>query len=789
MALCTFILLLFLFFNFCSAMIPLGETLKQHKAFIDVSYTIGTQHYRLNSTFDQPTVADSYLTIQRKLLLVNDDTFETEYSIQPQDQVNTMVKLNHFEVIFDTDLTDNSMMAEGFQAWTHTREMDKTSTLPSIQSAVAWITKFDLQGDYNFFKHSGKRGMIHSTGYTYLRDIKDDTILFLGSLSENNGYSYFKSNFNTHRFSIYKDVQGKTLPSSDTLTFSYFATQHHDQSALWQRYSNRLLPTITTTASQQEPPALTGWTSWYNFYEAVTEKDVIDSISGLMNHGYPVELIQIDDGYETAIGDWLDVDAAKFPNGMKFLADEIKERTNNKAIPGIWLAPFAVGVKSKIIKEHPEWLVYQSDGNPLLAGPNWGGFRALDIYHPEVRAYLQRVFDTVIDDWGYKFLKLDFIFAAAILPRQGKSRGELMWDAITLIEELTNKRALLLGCGVTLPALWGRFDYSRVSSDASPWWDHSILRIANVRERVSTYNALVSTLNRWPMNNAMFGSDPDVFFIRSNNNQLTADERYTLVVINNLLGQMALMSDNVALYSAEEHDLYAKTFPKVRVSMNHMSRIGPDVYRLHYTCNDRSYITVTNISPLPYRFLLSSAATTIPSSQHTLPSTAAGNSFNEDNIYFEYSNPLLKTPSNKKKTASTTTNSAVQWINANDNTPLDIRPHQTRTFMLVTDDFAGSTGHIIPGWEIESIDKRGAHRDLTFIKLRHPRVQKGDIQFYFKDLPAATAAANTEAAEGADKLVPKIFIDDKKINEIHYLTDKVNEQSSLFPRMQLDYSL
>jgi alpha-galactosidase len=385
------------------------------------------------------------------------------------------------------------------------------------------------------------------------------------------------------------------------------------------------------------------------------------------------------------------------------------------------------------------------------------------------------VFDTVIDDWGYKFLKLDFIFAAAILPRQGKTRGELMWDAITLIDELTNKRALLLGCGVTLPAVWGRFDYSRVSSDASPWWDHSILRMANVRERVATYNALVSTLNRWPMNNAVFGSDPDVFFIRSNNNQLTADERYTLVVINNVLGQMALMSDNVDLYSAEEHDLYSKTFPKARVLMDRMDRIGPDVYRLHYTCGGRSYITVTNISPLPYRFIL--------------PTTTTTDTFNDDNIYFEYSNPLLKTSSKKK---SSTTKDSVQWINANQKTPLHIRPHQTRTFMLITDDFAGSTGHIIPGWEIESIDKKGTHHDLTFIKLRHPRTQKTDIQFYFKDQPTTTTAAvpSANANDSAgDKDDPKIFIDDKKINDLQYLTDKVDGQVSLFPRIRLNHSL
>lgn len=371
-----------------------------------------------------------------------------------------------------------------------------------------------------------------------------------------------------------------------------------------------------------------------------------------------------------------------------------------------------------------------------------GGFRALDIYHPEVRDYLKRVFDTVIDDWGYKFLKLDFIFAAAMIPRYGKSRGEIMWDAISLIDELTDKRARLLGCGVTLPSVWGRMDYSRVSSDASPWWDHSILRIGNVRERVATYNALVSTLHRWPMNNVMFGNDPDVFFIRSNNNQLTADERYTLVVINNLLGQMALMSDNVALYSSQEHALYSQTFPKAQVTIERMDSIGSDVYRLHYLCNGRPYVTITNVSPRPFHFRL----------------PTFGND-DSDSVYFEYGNVLLDA-------------STVQWIDAKkDGLPLKIRPHQTRTFMRIVDDFAGSTGHILPGWDIETIDKH--KQDMMLIRLRQPRLSTQETRLFFK------------ATHGDDTKV--IFIDDKKINAIHQVQLKTN--AAPFPLIYLDYPL
>jgi hypothetical protein len=137
----------FFFFYHCVAMIPLSDTLKQHQAFIDVGYSIGPDYHRLHTTFDLLTVADAFISIQRTINANDDDTtwFETEYTIQAQD-ASHMVRLHHFEILFDTDLTDNTMLAEGFQAWSQTREMDKTSSLPAISSPVAWITKFDLQG-------------------------------------------------------------------------------------------------------------------------------------------------------------------------------------------------------------------------------------------------------------------------------------------------------------------------------------------------------------------------------------------------------------------------------------------------------------------------------------------------------------------------------------------------------------------------------------------------------------------------------------------------------------------
>lgn len=53
----------------------------------------------------------------------------------------------------------------------------------------------------------------------------------------------------------------------------------------------------------------------------------------------------------------------------------------------------------------------------------------------------------------------------------GKSRGEIMWDAMQLVRDLTGDDRLLLGCGVPLACAWRNADYCRIGSDVAPWWE------------------------------------------------------------------------------------------------------------------------------------------------------------------------------------------------------------------------------------------------------------------------------------------------------------------------------
>src|SRR5438105_7318058 len=115
---------------------------------------------------------------------------------------------------------------------------------------------------------------------------------------------------------------------------------------------------------------LTGWCSWYQLYTTVSEADVDRNLSSLAERRdqIPLRLIQLDDGYQHAVGDWLDLND-KFPSGMPALVGRIKQQG---FMPGLWLAPFIVSAQSRVYAAHPDWVVHDEHAEPLNAIDNWG---------------------------------------------------------------------------------------------------------------------------------------------------------------------------------------------------------------------------------------------------------------------------------------------------------------------------------------------------------------------------------------------------------------------------------
>ena len=58
---------------------------------------------------------------------------------------------------------------------------------------------------------------------------------------------------------------------------------------------------------------LSGYTSWYNYFKKIDEKIILRDLDGLDRAKDGVSIFQIDDGFESKVGDWLVPDPKKFP--------------------------------------------------------------------------------------------------------------------------------------------------------------------------------------------------------------------------------------------------------------------------------------------------------------------------------------------------------------------------------------------------------------------------------------------------------------------------------------------
>ncbi|MBP8682194.1 MAG: alpha-galactosidase, partial [Clostridia bacterium] len=303
-----------------------------------------------------------------------------------------------------------------------------------------------------------------------------------------------------------------------------------------------------------------------------------------------VNTFQVDDGYQTAVGDWLSVDSKKFPFGMRRVADAVHQR-GLKA--GLWLAPFAVQKNAYLAKKHPGWLVADKKGSPLMVGANWGGFYALDIYHKEARAYIKQVFQTVLHTWGFDMVKLDFLYAASVKPLYGKTRGQVAYDAMELLRECVGEDKLLLACGAPMLPSFGVADYMRIGADMALSWPHSARRRQMHREDVSTPNAVLNSVYRRGLNGRAFLNDPDVFLLRRNNISFTPEQQALLAKFIQLFGGVLFTSDDVSTYKPEQASLFADTLADT-ATLTDVSQEG-DVLTVRYTQSDRPCIMQFNV--------------------------------------------------------------------------------------------------------------------------------------------------------------------------------------------------
>ncbi|KGQ23078.1 glycoside hydrolase family 36 protein [Thermus filiformis] len=314
------------------------------------------------------------------------------------------------------------------------------------------------------------------------------------------------------------------------------------------------------------PPRV--WCSWYSFYREIGEELLLEVLEGL--RGLPFEVFQVDDGWQRGLGDW--EANGRFPRGMAFLAEQIQKRGLR---PGLWLAPFLVTAESPLYRAHPDWLLRDGEGRPVPAGFNWGvPLYALDAGHPEVVAWVADLVRKAVA-WGYTYLKLDFLYAAALPGAEGEARYR---EALGAVREAAGGSYLLLSGAPILPSL-GLGDGLRVGPDVAPYWDNEDRTFwLSDPTGPGLKNALRATVHRlWLGDNVH--PDPDVVYFRTRFNLLSPEAMALQRAMGWITGFKATSDPPSWLLPEEREALWAflEAEPEVERLGPYRFRVGEDV--------------------------------------------------------------------------------------------------------------------------------------------------------------------------------------------------------------------
>ncbi len=339
---------------------------------------------------------------------------------------------------------------------------------------------------------------------------------------------------------------------------------------------------------------LSGWCSWYQLYTSVSEADVRRNVANLSSQrdAVPLRLIQLDDGFQRAVGDWLELND-KFAQSLRGLASDIRA---HGFTPGLWLAPFLLSANSHTYEQHPDWIIRDPDGNPLNALHNWGSANyCLDTTNPAALDWICHVIEVAVQEWGFDYLKLDFLYAAALRGVRHDSSltsVQAYRAAMRRIREVAGER-FILGCGAPLLPSIGTVDGMRIGSDVANYWG----RDRNA-DGPALSNALRATLARGWLHGSWWANDPDCVVVRAHDTQLTQDEVQAWAAVVALSGGMLFVGDDVSQLEPDRLALLSRLVPP----SGRAADVAPPLaermpQRLHLrVAPDRSVVGIANWS-------------------------------------------------------------------------------------------------------------------------------------------------------------------------------------------------
>lgn len=317
------------------------------------------------------------------------------------------------------------------------------------------------------------------------------------------------------------------------------------------------------------PPQPVGYCTWYHA-GASNEKDLKRLAEFAAKHLKPFgfSVIQIDDGWQNGVkrdGPRRNFSRHRpngpYPSGMKAVADHI---LSLGLTPGLWFMPFAGTQGDPAFKN--EWFVRRLNGEPYEV--RWGG-TCLDMTHPEARDYVRQIVYRIVHEWGYRYLKMDGLWAGTATPlmyvndgyrddgigdavfcNPTKTHIEAFRDGLKLVRKVAGKGVFLLGCCApqnmrSYGGAFGLVDAMRIGPDTGTSLD-------------KLFRGPLFGSRHFHLHRRIWYNDPDVIFVGPRVALTHAQLLCSWIAVT---GQLNISSDPYPDIPPDRLDILKRTIP------------------------------------------------------------------------------------------------------------------------------------------------------------------------------------------------------------------------------------
>lgn len=346
------------------------------------------------------------------------------------------------------------------------------------------------------------------------------------------------------------DIRLETGPTAFQQKFEFSLKKN----ILSEMYNIPFSP-INKNSTFRKPPA--GWMTWYAVKFDASEETVLENVKFQEENlkKYGADAIWIDwewyhnnlngvrnDGVNTFVPD-----PVKYPNGLKYISDEIKKAG---FVPALWLGFTNDSSRNEFTQKHPEIILAES--------AEWCGCEFYDISHPlYLEEFLPKALQQVFD-WGYEAVKFDTLPICIDFHEKCHmkmydptlSTREAFRRAMQKARDFLGKDMYMLSCASVKDPdfLWAAdiFDAGRVGNDIFEWKEF-------IKEGVER------TLKFYPLHNIVIYPDADNVVLREEFN--TFEQAQSRIFFVSLLGLPMTFGDDFKALSEDRVDLIRKCLP------------------------------------------------------------------------------------------------------------------------------------------------------------------------------------------------------------------------------------